>query len=476
MASFVLTPAPQASDGILQLRADQLGRAVLVHNVQWFIQLRWLVVATLLLGGIATAFLPVLITHIGMPYPCYWPWLLASLLAVANTGFWWMAQQLTEATASQIVASHLWLQIGVDLLIVTLLVHYVGSISTFIAFTYLFHIALACLFFAPRQSLLVTLLAATLYLSCVFLESTHVWPSPGMPSLGGRGPVSMHRDLLYAGSAIFVWLVVWYLISSLSRTVRDRDRMLETANQQLRTTNEEKNKLMLHTAHDLKAPFSGIECNIQQLKLQHWDQIPEPVQGIINRIELRGQTLSDRIRDILFLGNMRISSIRPNLEPVALDQILQEVSRKLDGSMQARQVRLQIQTAPLTVQGCARNYFALISNILGNAIMYSQAGGTVSVDGCQQGEQICLRIRDQGIGISASALPHIFDDYFRSTEAAQSNPHSTGLGLAIAKEIAQQEGLTITVESQLGAGTTFTIAIPANRCEWGKGGKPWPAS
>ena len=73
---------------------------------------------------------------------------------------------------------------------------------------------------------------------------------------------------------------------------------------------------------------------------------------------------------------------------------------------------------------------------------------------------------------SEKSLPYIFDEYFRTKEAARFNPGSTGLGLAIVKEIVQKEGLKIAVTSEVGKGTTFDVAIPVSRCEFSKEAYP----
>ncbi|MEI8241708.1 MAG: HAMP domain-containing sensor histidine kinase [bacterium] len=469
MATFSLISTPKPDDPDRLPPNIGLGSAVLVHNVRWFIGVRWVVVAVLLLAGLVSWLTPALVTAVGLHPPCAWTWALAAVLTVVNVLFWMSSRELTEKSADQLVAANIWLQILVDLAVVTLLVHFVGSTSMFIAFTYLFHIVLACIFFAPLQSLLVTLVAATLYLLCVQLEILGLWTSS----------LTFNRELamFHALSAVFVWVVVWYLVSSLSKTVRERGRLLEAANQRLIVADEEKNRLMLRTAHDLKAPFSGIESNIQRLKMQHWEQLSAPVREIVDRIEARGKTLSDRIRDILLLGDLRTRTESLVMrERVEIEHVLQEVVAELDGRAQARRVQVQLRTAPLATQGNSRHYFMLFSNLISNAISYSPEGGTAEVF-LHQGEAgVSITIRNRGIGITEEALPRIFDEYFRTKEAAQCNPASTGLGLAIVKEIAQKEELEIAVASEVGKETTFSVIIPASRCEFRRDSIPWQKS
>lgn len=472
MPTLVLTTAPKTDEKDRLPPNDGLGSAVLVHNVRWFIRVRWVVAAVLVLAGGVSHFVPSLVTSLGLAPPRQWTWQLAAALAAANVIFWLASRTLSATSSARMVACNIWPQIAVDLGVVTLLVHCVGSTSTFIPFTYLFHIVLACIFFAPAQSFLVTLTASALYLLCVRLETLGIWYAQGMIPLDTRPVCNADLSMLLAFSAVFVWLVVWYLVSTLSSLVRERDRQLESANQRLLVADEEKNRLMLRTTHDLKAPFSGIESNIQRLKLQYWEQLSAPVQELVDRIEARGLTLSDRIRDILLLGDLRTCTPPPAPERIDLAHLLRDIGDELDGKAQERHIKLQINAARVTTQGQTRNYFILFSNVIANAISYSHEGGSVEVSLCRSDRDLSIVTQDHGIGITDDALPQIFEEYFRTKEAAQFNPGSTGLGLAIVKEIAQKEGLQITVASEAGKGTTFSVAIPLSRCELGKEGVP----
>lgn len=462
MATFLLTASQKTDDGDRMASADGLGSAVLAHNVRWFIKVRWIAVAILVLAGLVSNFAPAILTGLGLIPPHRWPWILALSLAVANLVFRMLSRHLTEKSSDKTVKGNLWLQIAADLAAVTILVHCVGSTHTFISFIYLFHIMLACIFFSPARSLLVTLTAAGLYLLCVSLELLEIWPAAGMVPLYASHVADKKIAVISAVSAVLVWLVVWYLVAALAKIVRERGRLLEIANQRLLAADQEKNRIMLRTTHDLKAPFSGIESNIQVLKLQYWDQIPDSVKDIVQRIEARAQTLSDRIKDILLLGDLR-TRMEPAAAPETMDlgQVLQEVAEELEDKARARRIVIRLQpTKPLRVAGAARHFSILFSNLIANAISYSPEGRIVKISVYLDNKDVHVLVRDAGIGIAEKSLPHIFDEYFRTKEAARFNPGSTGLGLAIVKEIVQKEGLKISVTSEVGKGTTFDVAIP----------------
>ena len=439
-----------------------LGSAVLLHNARWFTQVRWIVVSVFVVTGLAGNLVPGTIRSLGLIPPTRWPWILAGAIALANIFFRVLVRRLKEDSPRRAVEANIWLQIVVDMMLVTALVHIVGSTDTFVPFTYLFHIVLACIFFPPRYSLMVTLLAAGLYFLCVVLELSGIWPTAGILADPSRAHLQDNAlSVAFAGSAVLVWLGVWYLVSTLSEAVRKRDQQLDAANQQLIKADQETNQQVLRTTHDLKAPFSGIESNIQVLRFQYWDEIPESVRKIIDRIQMRAKTLSERIKDILILGDLRSQTApEDGSGSVDLRSVLNAVIEELDEKAKDRRVSLDVEVPSTIVVGSMKQLTILFSNLVANAVFYSHEGERVEVSAKEDADEVHISVSDYGIGIKDEALPHIFDEYFRTKEAVRFNKLSTGLGLAIVKEIARNLGLRMRVTSEQGAGTTFEVTIP----------------
>jgi signal transduction histidine kinase len=104
----------------------------------------------------------------------------------------------------------------------------------------------------------------------------------------------------------------------------------------------------------------------------------------------------------------------------------------------------------------------LLTNIIVNAVVYSTEGGSVRVScGSTSDGGPVVTVEDEGIGIPAEKLPHIFDDYYRTEEAVRHNRESTGLGLAIVRHVAATHHIRVRVESAPGRGTVFTLRFPA---------------
>jgi len=463
MATYELDISQNFEAGA-ESKGTGLGSDLLVNNARWFIRVRWIVAAIFAItGGLFLVFrTPLLSFGVSIPSPALF--VLAVVLAAANLLFFVQSSGFSQATQIRQVKAHIWIQILFDLAIVTALVYIVGSTDTFVSFAYLFHIALACIFFPPRESLLVSLSAVALYSAVVLLELGGVIPNLGIYRLPGveLPPPELTLHLFQAATSIFVWFVVWYLVATLSGGIRRRDRQLQIINRQLVEAHTEMNQQMLVITHDLKAPFSGIESNIEVIKLRFWNELPQKVQEIIERINSRSGVLRERINSILMLGELRSQSIegKMEVEKVDLQELLRVVCDDLRERARERDVTVHCSIEHAEVMSNKNKLRVLFENLVSNAINYSPEGRSVAISGETSGVVVNVQITDHGIGIREDALPHIFEEFFRSREAARFNRSSTGLGLAIVREIALHLRLHVSVESKEGEGTQFTLEIP----------------
>lgn len=471
MRTVVIAPESADRDRPVVSGQEPLGGVLLHRNATWFVRIRWAVVGVLAAGALLMRLFGTPLSKLGFADRTADLALIASLLAAANGFFCIAVRRLTPDSRPTTISGNLWLQIVTDLFFVTWLVHVVGSTETFISFTYLFHVVLACIFFPPRHSLLVTALASILYGGCITAEFAGIIPPGGMLPQDAHVSTSRVVSSLFATSAIFIWGVVWYLTSSLSQAVRRRDADLATANEQLVQAEQERNAIMLRTVHDLKAPFAGIESNIEVLRAKFWNDLQPEVQDLVGRINRRSESLRARIRDILQLGDLRASRDRSDEAPVPCD-----IATVLDGAKDETQERanalgitIHMEVPPLQVVSVPAKLHVLFANLMTNAVVYSRQGGKVEVSGRQKGDHVLVTIADHGIGIAEDALPRIFDEYYRSSDAAGHNPHSTGLGMSIVKEVSRQLRLRVAVASEKGKGTTVEVCIPIDAQTSGRG-------
>ena len=439
--------------------------AFLVANALWFCRLRWAVIGLLAAFGLAQWWFPGLWGRTELGAYTLWPFAVAGALFAANLAFLAHARRISRRATALAATSNLWAQIVVDLLLLTVVVHCVGSLETFIPFAYLVHIVLACIFFSRPESLVATAFACIAYIACVAAECLRIVGPGGIhsdPAL--RTALEAHTGLivLRVGSAVAIWLIVWFLASRLSSLIRDRDRALTATNERLRLAHEEKAKHMLRTTHELKAPFAAIHANADLLLKGYCGELPDEARAVVERIATRSQRLAIEIHEMLNLAKLRSASAIPLQKTrVRLDAVLEWCVAQVQAAAHQRNVTTQIDLAPIVIWAVEEHLQLLFSNLVSNAVSYSNAGGQVEVT-CHQSpdEGPLVRITDHGIGIPEDKLPHIFDEYYRTDEAARHNKNSTGLGLAIVRHIAERHGIDVHVQSTPGESTTFELYFP----------------
>ena len=441
-----------------------LPQSVLARSVLWFCHLRWVI--TFILAGLGLAGqIPFIFQRLDLHELGAWPFVLAGMLVATNIGYLMHFTCYGKTGKVSCIKKNLWTQILIDLLILTAVVHYVGSIETFISFAYLFHIVLACMFFTRRLSLLVTFGAIALYLTCLILEATGALAGGGLYGQSGdmsRPGLATALGILNITMAIGIWLSVWYLASRLALAVRQRDRQLDLTNRRLIEARTERTRIMLQTTHELKAPFAAIHANAKLLIEGYGGKLDDEARGICQRIANRCDGISTLIQDMLDLANLQKSSSEHNIRgPLQVQQVLNLCIEHVSSTAKSRDISIIQDITPIQTCGSEDLLRMLLSNVLTNAVNYSHDAGEVTVT-CRAisktaGEVI---IADDGIGIEPEALSKIFEEHFRSKKAVRHNRSSSGLGLAIVKHIAAQLGIEIKVDSEVGKGTTFKLKIP----------------
>jgi signal transduction histidine kinase len=449
-------PPAEAADGPL-----------LLHHAQWFCKLRWLVVVAMLALALVAALAGDWLLQHGVRIQSGWPLGVAGVLALANAGYL-AALRVVRARSDATAAIYwgLWLQILVDLAVLTAVVHFLGSVETVAPLMYLFHIVLTCIFLSSLQSLAVTGLSMAMYVTCVVLEASGLVPMHSALFSPSR-PLPWEVLTAYAGSVAFVSITIWFLASRLAGALRQRDAELAATNRRLLAATDERARHMLQTTHQLKAPFAAIHANTQLLLGGYCGKIPDDAQQVIVKIADRCDMLSQEIKAMLQLANLRSNAQEPP-QPTAIE--LHEVLRTCMSALQPlaakRGIGFAENIASARICGVSDHVVMMLDNVLSNAVAYSLEGQKVAVS-CEPKPEggASVRIEDAGIGIPTIKLPQIFNDYYRTAEAVKHNKASTGLGLAIVRQVAMAGKVGVRVESAPQQGTLFILDFPA--C-WGQ--------
>ena len=215
-------------------------------------------------------------------------------------------------------------------------------------------------------------------------------------------------------------------------------------------------------AHELRTPIAAIRATVESvLRLPKLSEAEaQETLVVVNR---QSQRLTTLVGDLLFLSRLD-SDKRPLLKkPCCLQDLLSDIVEEMAAFAMAEKVTLasdfQAQT-PLVVSGDEEQLYRLVLNLVNNAIVYTPAGGQVTLKLSSSQQHALIVVSDTGIGIAPEHREKIFDRFYRIDSARTGNSGSSGLGLAIAKAIAKAHQGSLTLISQLGAGSTFTLSLP----------------
>jgi signal transduction histidine kinase len=230
----------------------------------------------------------------------------------------------------------------------------------------------------------------------------------------------------------------------------------------LRKLEQDKSKFVRMVTHELRAPVAGADSILSLLLGGFLGPLDEKQREFMQRLVRRLDMLRMLIDDLLELAAGRVGVERGSPEEVQLLDVVRRVVDHLQPQVQEkRQVAsLDAETdGQLLVRANPESLFRVLLNLIGNAVKYTPEGGAVVVRVGRTGQQAVVAVSDTGIGIPAAALPQLFTEFFRAANAKSYAP-GTGLGLVIVKELVERMGGRISVESDEGQGTTFTVYLP----------------
>lgn len=212
-----------------------------------------------------------------------------------------------------------------------------------------------------------------------------------------------------------------------------------------------------NASHELKTPVSSILASSETLQIA-LEKAPERVPQFASQIEQAARALARMVSDLLDLS--RVEGGEVEFGDVALASVVASEMTRLDDLAAARGVTLRIEPDPVVVTGSAQDIGLAVRNLIENAIRYTESGGEVTIS-IEAAEDVArITVSDTGAGIPQRDIDRIFERFYRVDEARSRATGGTGLGLSIVRHVAEAHGGKVTVQSQLGQGSSFTLHLP----------------
>lgn len=259
-------------------------------------------------------------------------------------------------------------------------------------------------------------------------------------------------------------LIAHRAAAATAEELAERNRQLAQNNAQLDVANRLKDQFLSLASHELKTPITTIQGQAQLAlhRLARLPPLPENVAFLsthLEKVEAQTHRLSDLVNDLLNLSSLRSGKFPLRLAPCDLCALCQEIVED-QRTLSNRSICLNMPPAPVMLQADEGRISQVIINLVVNAIKYSPASSLIKVNILRGEAQAMLIVQNEGPVIPPERLAHLFEPFYRTPEVQVSRIQGWGLGLAISKEMIEQHGGSIRVESSEEQGTTFCVVFP----------------
>ncbi len=227
----------------------------------------------------------------------------------------------------------------------------------------------------------------------------------------------------------------------------------------IKELNRLKTRFVSDAAHELRTPVTTIKLYVSLLQREHREEKrAEYLEMLARETDLMVQL----VQDLLDISRMEAGVARFEPEPVDMNGLVQEVAERYRERARLGGIALSFELAPdlPPVMADREQMDRVVTNLLTNALNYTQPGGRVVVRTAIAGDQVQVAVADTGYGIPEEEQKQVFERFFRGSAARRSGVAGTGLGLSIVHEILRMHGGGIKLESRVGEGSTFTFWLP----------------
>lgn len=228
----------------------------------------------------------------------------------------------------------------------------------------------------------------------------------------------------------------------------------------IQASNERQKRFVADASHELRTPLTAIKMSTEVALLDAHAPEAELREALQSNLE-EVDKLSTLLNSLLRLGQLESNELQHSFVLLSTSQLIEVALQKVTARAVAKQITIKNTVSNNPIYGEHDSLIQLLVILLDNAIKYSPQGSNVTIASRHVAHTTTITISDMGIGIEPQALEHVFDRFYRA-DKARSGHDGYGLGLSIAKEIADIHNGTITITSRPGKGTTVRLSVPAN--------------
>jgi signal transduction histidine kinase len=241
---------------------------------------------------------------------------------------------------------------------------------------------------------------------------------------------------------------------------------VEEKGEQLAIANQHKSLFFANMSHELRTPLNAVLGYTELIVDGLYGDIPDKAKEVLERVQINGKHLLGLINDVLDLSKIEAGQLNLSLEDYSMKSIVDSVAATTGSLAQAKGLNLKTAVSEgLPVgHGDERRLTQVLLNLVGNAVKFTEAG-EVEIHAQASNGTFDVAVRDTGPGIAPHDQARIFEDFQQVDNTSTRYKGGTGLGLAIARRFVEMHGGSLTVESAVGAGSTFHMRVPVRVAE-----------
>jgi signal transduction histidine kinase len=238
---------------------------------------------------------------------------------------------------------------------------------------------------------------------------------------------------------------------------------IQEKSHQLEVASQHKSQFLANMSHELRTPLNAILGYTEMMADGLYGDVGEKAQGVLERVQSNGRHLLGLINDVLDLSKIEAGQLVLAIEEYSVADMVATVLSATESLARAKNLKLGSAVAPglPTGSGDARRLAQVLLNLVGNAIKFTDQGG-VQIRAVRAGDRFEIAVVDTGPGIAPADQARIFDEFQQLDSTSTRRKGGTGLGLSISRHIVELHGGRITVESEVGRGSTFRISLPVH--------------
>ncbi len=216
-----------------------------------------------------------------------------------------------------------------------------------------------------------------------------------------------------------------------------------------------------NVSHDLRTPLAALQGYLETLLIKEGQLSPAQQREYVQRAMQHAERLSKLIAALFELAKLNSPEMKPDWEDFSLAELVQDVAQQFGLASEKRGLSLELDIAELPfVRADIGLVERALENLIENALRYTPPGGVVTLSLRREAERVAVTVSDTGAGIAPQHLPHIFERSYRVQTPEGGQDAGAGLGLAITQRIAQLHGGALSVQSEVGRGSTFEFSVP----------------